>query len=531
MKTPFGSDDRGPRTGLRRMTAALLLGTALIGVPVGAVLTFDRPAVAQNQAEAPTSIVPAAPGSFAGLVRQVTPAVVNVSTTEHASAAQMADEDEDNGGGQMQRQFPPGSPFDQFFKRFFDEQQQGRRGPRGGNGGNGGGDANQVIHGAGSGFIIDPAGYIVTNNHVVKDADNITVTLNDGTVIPAKVVGTDEKTDLALLKIDTDKKLTTVEWGDSDAAQVGDWVVAVGNPFGLGGSVTAGIVSARGRDLHSGPFDDFLQIDAPINRGNSGGPSFDTSGKVIGINSAIYSPSGGSVGIGFAIPSNLAKTVIAQIREHGSVERGWLGVQIQSVTPEMAEALGLDKARGALVADVQDDSPALKAGLRQGDVITTYDGKPVGQLSDLPRLVADTTAGKTVPVEVLRNGKPETISVEIAKLPGSQQVASAEENGPAVDDQLGLSLSALTPKVRREFSVPDEVEGVLVTGIREDGPARETGVGPGDVIVRVGSESVKTPSEVAKQVKAAKEADRNAVMLLINRQGDQRFVALKLPKA
>ncbi|MGK9165301.1 DegQ family serine endoprotease [Inquilinus limosus] len=522
MKTPFGSDDRGPRTGLRRMTAALLLGTALIGVPVGAVLTFDRPAVAQNQAEAPTSIVPAAPGSFAGLVRQVTPAVVNVSTTEHPSASQMADEDE---GGRM-RQFPPGSPFDEFFKRFFDEQQPGRRGPRGG-----GGDSDPVIHGAGSGFIIDPAGYIVTNNHVVKDADNITVTLNDGTVIPAKVVGTDEKTDLALLKVDTDKKLTAVEWGDSDAAQVGDWVIAVGNPFGLGGSVTAGIVSARGRDLHSGPFDDFLQIDAPINRGNSGGPSFDTSGKVIGINSAIYSPSGGSVGIGFAIPSNLAKTVIAQIREHGSVQRGWLGVQIQQVTPEMADALGLDKARGALVADVQEDSPALKAGLHQGDVITSYDGKPVNQLSDLPRLVADTAAGKTVPVEVLRNGKTETISVEIAKLPASQQVASAEENGPAVDDQLGLSLSALTPKVRREYGVPDDVDGVLVTGTREDGPARETGVGPGDVIVRVGSEAVKTPSEVAKQVKAAKEADRNAVMLLINRQGDQRFVALKLPKA
>ncbi|WP_026870505.1 DegQ family serine endoprotease [Inquilinus limosus] len=525
MKTPLGSDDRGPRTGLRRMTAALLLGTALIGVPVGAVLTFDRPAVAQNQAEAPTSIVPAAPGSFAGLVRQVIPAVVNVSTTEHPSAAQMADEDE--GGGRM-RQFPPGSPFDEFFKRFFDEQQPGRRGPRGGGGG---GDSDQVIHGAGSGFIIDPAGYIVTNNHVVKDADNITVTLNDGTVIPAKVVGTDEKTDLALLKVDTDKKLTAVEWGDSDAAQVGDWVIAVGNPFGLGGSVTAGIVSARGRDLHSGPFDDFLQIDAPINRGNSGGPSFDISGKVIGINSAIYSPSGGSVGIGFAIPSNLAKTVIAQIREHGSVQRGWLGVQIQQVTPEMADALGLDKARGALVADVQDDSPALKAGLHQGDVITSYDGKPVNQLSDLPRLVADTAAGKTVPVEVMRNGKTETISVDIAKLPDSQQVASAEESGPAVDDQLGLSLSALTPKVRREYSVPDDVEGVLVTGIREDGPARETGVGPGDVIVRVGSEAVKTPSEVAKQVKAAKEADRNAVMLLINRQGDQRFVALKLPKA
>jgi serine protease Do len=532
MKTPYGSNDQGRKPGLRRMTAALLLGTALIGVPVGAILTFDRPAVAQSQNEATTSIVPVAPGSFAGLVRQVTPAVVNVSTVEHPAASRMADRDD---GGEMQ-QFQgqgQGSPFDQFFKRFFDEQQPGgRHGQRGGGGG--GDDADQVVHGAGSGFIIDPAGYIVTNNHVVKDADadKITVTLNDGTEIPAKVVGTDEKTDLALLKIDTDKKLTSVEWGDSDAAQVGDWVVAVGNPFGLGGSVTAGIVSARGRDLHSGPFDDFLQIDAPINRGNSGGPSFDTSGKVIGINSAIYSPSGGSVGIGFAIPSNLAKTVIAQIRDHGSVQRGWLGVQIQAVTPEMADALGLDKAKGALVADVQDDSPALKAGLKQGDVILTFDGKPVNQLSELPRLVADTAAGKTVPVEVLRNGKSETVQVDIAKLPNSQQqVASAEDNGPAVDDQLGLSLSALTPKVRREFSVPDEIEGVLVTGIREDGPARETGVGPGDVIVRVGSETVKTPSEVAKQVKVAKAADRSAVMLLINHQGDQRFVALKLPKA
>jgi serine protease Do len=523
MKTPFGSDDRGPRTGLRRFTAALLLGTALIGVPVGAILTFDHPAAAQSQSEAATSLVPSAPGSFAGLVRQVTPAVVNVSTIEHPQASPMAD----RRGGGGENGFPQGSPFDDFFKKFFDEQQPGGHGNRGG------GDGDEEIHGAGSGFIIDPAGFIVTNNHVVKDADpgKITVTLNDGTEIPAKVIGTDEKTDLALLKIDTDKKLTSVEWGDSDAAQVGDWVVAVGNPFGLGGSVTAGIVSARGRDLHSGPFDDFLQIDAPINRGNSGGPSFDTSGKVIGINSAIYSPSGGSVGIGFAIPSNLAKTVIAQIREHGSVERGWLGVQIQSVTPEMADALGLDKAKGALVADVQDDSPALKAGVKQGDVILSFDGKPVNQLSELPRLVANTEAGKTVPVELLRDGKTQTVQVDVAKLPNTQQVASADDSGPSVDDQLGLSLSALTPKVRREYSVPDEVEGVLVTGIREDGPAREIGVGPGDVIVRVGSETVKTPSEVAKQVKVAKAADRNAVMLLINHQGDQRFVAMKLPKA
>ncbi|WP_152613715.1 S1C family serine protease, partial [Inquilinus limosus] len=269
----------------------------------------------------------------------------------------------------------------------------------------------------GSGFIIDPAGYIVTNNHVVKDADEITVTLNDGTVLPAKVIGTDPKTDLALIKVKAGKPLTAVEWGDSDAAQVGDWVMAVGNPYGLGGTVTAGIVSARARDINANPLEDFLQIDAAINPGNSGGPSFDAGGKVIGINSEIYSPSGGSVGIGFAIPSNLAKSVIAQLREHGSVRRGWLGVQIQAVTPEMAEALGLGTAKGALVAEVQKGSPALKAGLRQGDVILSFAGKPVAQSKDLPRLVAEAPSGTTVPVQVLRDGKPKDLSVGIAVQP------------------------------------------------------------------------------------------------------------------
>ncbi|OWJ55848.1 hypothetical protein BWR60_35905 [Inquilinus limosus] len=310
------------------------------------------------------------------------PGVVNVAITGHEGPAQVADRD----GG------PLGGP------------GPGRRG-------------GQAIHGAGSGFIIDPAGYIVTNNHVVKDADAITVTLNDGTVLPAKVVGTDPKTDLALIKVKAGKPLTAVEWGDSDAAQVGDWVMAVGNPYGLGGTVTAGIVSARARDINSNPLEDFLQIDAAINPGNSGGPSFDAAGKVIGINSEIYSPSGGSVGIGFAIPSNLAKSVIAQLREHGSVRRGWLGVQIQAVTPELAEAAGLDSARGALVAEVQRNSPALKAGLRQGDVIVSFGGKPVAQSKDLPRLVAETASGATVPVQVLRDGKAKALSVDIVVQP------------------------------------------------------------------------------------------------------------------
>ncbi|WP_342240293.1 trypsin-like peptidase domain-containing protein [Inquilinus sp. OTU3971] len=376
MKSPLDADGRRP--GLRRMAAALLVGTALIGAPVGAVLAFGAPAVAQSQPApvVPAPLVTAASGSFAGLVHQVMPGVVNVSITGHEGPARIADRD----GGPRER-------------------------------------GGQAIHGAGSGFIIDPAGYIVTNNHVVKDADEITVTLDDGTVLPAKVVGTDPKTDLALIKVKADKTLTAVEWGDSDAAQVGDWVMAVGNPYGLGGTVTAGIVSARGRDINSNPLEDFLQIDAPINPGNSGGPSFDAGGKVIGINSEIYSPSGGSVGIGFAIPSNLAKTVIAQLREHGSVRRGWLGVQIQALTPELAEAAGLDSARGALVAEVQKNSPALKAGLHQGDVIVSFGGKPVAQSKDLPRLVAETATGTTVPVGVLRNGKARTLSVDIVLQP------------------------------------------------------------------------------------------------------------------
>ncbi|HMG50991.1 MAG TPA: trypsin-like peptidase domain-containing protein [Inquilinus sp.] len=384
MDTPFDSDNRGRRPRLRRMTAALLVGTALIGVPLGAVFAFDSPPAVQGK-PLETSLAPAASGSFAGLVHQVMPGVVNVSIAGHASPREVAD---------------------------------GAGGPRGGEG------SGHQFHGAGSGFVIDPAGYIVTNNHVVKDADDITVTFSDGTKLPAKVVGTDEKTDLALIKVKADRKLTAVEWGDSDAAQVGDWVVAVGNPFGLGDTVTAGIVSARGRDLNSNPLEDFLQIDAPINPGNSGGPSFDASGKVIGINSEIYSPSGGSVGIGFAIPSNLAKTVIGQIRDHGSVQRGWLGVQIQAVTPEIAAAVGLDKAEGVLVAAVQKNSPAQKAGLQQGDVILSFDGKPVGQIQALPRLVAATAAGDTVQVKVLRNGKTETVPVDIARLPKSDRVES-----------------------------------------------------------------------------------------------------------
>ncbi|HKO06722.1 MAG TPA: Do family serine endopeptidase, partial [Alphaproteobacteria bacterium] len=326
-----------------------------------------------------------APTSFAPLVKEVAPAVVNVSTTQKVSGGPMMD--------LPFQDLPEDSPFRQFFKHYFNGPGQGQ------------GESHPMLqHSLGSGFVIDPSGYVVTNNHVVGSATEINVKLSDGTTYNAKLVGRDERTDLALLKITADHALPAVAWGDSDKAQVGDWVMAVGNPFGLGGTVTAGIVSARGRDLHEGPYDSFIQTDAAINRGNSGGPMFNMDGQVIGINSAIYSPNGGSVGIGFAIPSALAKPVVEQLKEHGSVERGWLGVQIQEVTPDVAESLGLKAPAGALVAKVTKDSPSEAAGLRQGDVITRFNGKDIKELRDLTRSVADTRPGTNAPITIWRDG-------------------------------------------------------------------------------------------------------------------------------
>ncbi len=374
----------------------------------------------------------------------------------------------------------------------------------------------------GSGFIIDPSGLIVTNNHVVGNAEKISVILQDNSKHPGKVIGRDEKTDLALLQIDAGgKKLPFVAWGDSDNSKVGDWVMAVGNPFGLGGTVTAGIVSALGRNINEGPYDDFIQIDAPINRGNSGGPTFNLSGEVIGINTAIYSPSGGSVGIGFALPSNTAKNIIQQIR----------GVAIQSITPTIAKSLGMDPDQpvGALVASVTPNSPAVKAGIKPGDVIISAEGQPIKSVHDLPRLVAKAPIGKKFDLQVRRSGKEMTLSANIAELQeNQQQQASAAGNNtqPEKAASLGLQLSSIEPAMRRQFRIPKEVEGVVVTDVAADSPSAALGIEPGDVIESVDQQPVKTPQQAAQALQQA--SNKGNVLLLLNRHGTSQFVGLTI---
>jgi serine protease Do len=458
------------------------------------------------------SLAAPAPESFAPLAEKVTPAVVNISSVHQTAAGEMPE---------LPFEVPEGSPFEDFFRQFGGPGQRPRE-----------------IMGLGSGFIIDPSGYVVTNNHVVDDASGIKVTLPDGKQYDAKVIGTDPQTDLALLKIDAKTNLPAVEWGDSDALKVGDWVMAVGNPFGLGGSVTAGIISARSRDIHAGPFDDFLQVDAAINQGNSGGPTFDLNGRVIGINTAIASPTGGSVGIGFAIPSNLAKPIIQQLRETGRVERGWLGVQVQAVTPELASALGLGEPRGALVSDVIPNSPAARAQLKQGDVIIGFDGREVEEMRDLPRIVAETPADKQVELRVWRGGSEVKQNVTIAKQDErAQQMAlgeTPEQSAPgatASSETLGATLAPLTADLRQQYRISDDVKGVVVTGIESGGIAGEQGLREGDVIVSVDQQQVDSPEDVEKLAKAAKDQKKNAVLLLVNRGGNQLFVGLDVGEA
>jgi serine protease Do len=491
------------------------------GAMLAAVLALGLAAAPLVRAEEAPAASPAVQlPSFAPIVKRVMPAVVNISVTEKAAAGGF-DMEEDSGPDQGSPQGFPPSPFDEFLRRFF--QQQGR------------GGTSPIPEGKrialGSGFIIDPAGYVVTNNHVVENADGVTVIFQDNSRHPAKVIGRDAKTDLALLKIESKEPLPYVTWGDSNASEIGDWVLAVGNPFGLGGTVSPGVVSARGRDIHAGPYDDFLQIDASINRGNSGGPDFNLNGEVIGINTAIYSPNGGSVGIGFAIPSSLAKPVIDQLREHGKVERGWLGVQIQSVTPEIAKNLGLSREGGALVADVTKDSPAEKAGFKQGDVILSYDGHDIDKLRDLPIAVAQTPVGQSAQVKVWRKGAAATLSAKIAAMPENQpEVASREPEHPAGTTSMGLKLSTLTPELRRQAQVPKSVKGVLVTDVAPDSPLAEIGVTPGDVIVSINQQPVTTPKAAAEKLAAvrAQKGDNKTLLLLINRQGVNQYVALSV---
>ena len=464
-----------------------------------------------------------APESFADLAEKLLPTVVNISTTQTIQAPQGPQ------GPQARPdmpQVPPGSPFEEFFKDFFDRQRPDN-GPR-------------RAASLGSGFIIDADGYVVTNNHVIADADEITVILHDDTRHKAKLIGRDAKTDLALLKIEPGRKLVAAKWGDSTTARVGDWVVAIGNPFGLGGTVTAGIISAHQRDINAGPYDSFIQTDASINRGNSGGPMFNVNGEVIGINTAIFSPSGGSVGIGFAVPSSMAQRVVAQLREFGRTKRGWLGVRIQSVTDEIAESLQLGKPRGALVASVTEGGPAAKAQVEQGDVVIGFDGRPIDQMRELPRVVAETPIGKEVDLEVWRKGAAKKLRVTVGELEEAENaiLAAAPENqdkapgGPAPSKvaDLGLTLTPLDDRTRREFSIPETIQGVLVTEVDGAGPAAEKDLRPGDVIVEVSQETVTNPGQVANSVRSAKESGRRSVLLLVNRAGDLSFKAVRLGK-
>ncbi len=469
-----------------------------------------------------------APDSFADMAEKLLPAVVNIATTQKVSDASRSDPN-----------------LEELFKKFFDRQNRGDNGGSGNgdngdnsdNGGSGGGDnAPHEVTSLGSGFIIDPTGYIVTNNHVIDGAEEITVRLQNNTEYKAKLIGHDPKTDLALLKVDAPAPLPAVDWGDSDKARIGDWVLAIGNPLGLGGTVTAGIVSARQRDINAGPYDDFIQTDAAINRGNSGGPMFDMDGKVIGINTAIFSPSGGSIGIGFALPSSLAKGIIAQLRQFGHPRRGWLGVRIQSVTPELAEGLKMPKPMGALIAAVTDGGPADKAGIKQGDVVIRFNNQDIGEMRHLPLIVAETPFDTSVPVTVLRQGKEMNFQVKLGELDEAAETRQAgATDKPATPPKqpdkakavLGLSLAEMSEPLRQKFSIADEASGVVVLDVDAKSNAAIKGLKPGDVIVEVDQSSVATPADVEKRVAAAKANGFKVVTLLVYRQGDFQWVAVR----
>lgn len=495
------------------LVVSALAGGIALALAGAQFVTVGNAAPSQPAIPAIGSTTPISPPSFADIAARVTPAVVNVAVS--------GDLGEDADTPEMQvPDLPEGAPFNEFFKHFFEEHSMP---------GHGLGE-HKHIQGVGSGFIISPDGYIVTNNHVVDGADEVKVILTDGSHYKASVKGRDPKTDLAVLKINADKPLPYVEFGDSSQTRVGDWVLAVGNPYGLGGSVTAGIISARGRDIHSGPFDDYLQIDAPINRGNSGGPLFDANGRVIGVNTAIFSPSGGSIGIGFAIPASQAGPIVAQLEEHGQIERGWLGVEIQPVTQDVAASLGLKEPKGALVAGVVPDSPAAKGGLQPGDVILSIAGKGVDEFRMVPKTIADTHAGTRVILEVERKGNLENIPVVIGKTSDSDKVATVtgSEAAGSAQPKLGLYLAPLTPDAREALRLDPQTQGVLVAKVENGSPADQAGIRPGSVISMVGQQEVNAPEDVIKLVREAAKDKHPSVLLLVEKGGDRHFIAVHL---
>jgi serine protease Do len=460
------------------------------------------------------------PENIADTAEQVIDAVVNISTKQTVDIS--------NNGAMPQ--LPPGSPFEEFFEEF----NKNRRGQ--GTPGKPGGDATpRRVNSLGSGFIIDSAGLVVTNNHVIADADEVSVILNDGTTLKAEIVGRDTKTDLALLKVTPANPLKSVKFGDSDKLRLGEWVIAIGNPFSLGGTVTAGIVSARNRDIQSGPYDNYIQTDAAINRGNSGGPLFNLNGEVIGVNTAIISPSGGSIGIGFAVPSKTVVAVIDQLREFKEVRRGWLGVRIQQVTDEIAESLSVKPARGALIAGIDDKGPAKPAGIEPGDVVVKFDGKDIKEMRDLPKIVAETAVGKDVEVTIIRKGKEETKTVKLGRLDDAEKKVAAVtkdnavEDKPAIKKALGLDLANLTDDLRKKHKIKDKVKGVLITGVDANSPAAEKRLAPGMVIAEVQQQPVSNAADLQKRVDQLKKDGKKAVVLLVvSPDGDPSFVAIGL---
>ncbi|MGD0429580.1 MAG: trypsin-like peptidase domain-containing protein [Acetobacteraceae bacterium] len=469
------------------LAAALLASTALTGVALAQPGPVNPPAMA----------TPAILPDFSGLVAQVKPAVVSITTTISESQAE--------GPGVP---IPLPFPFSQMI-------------PRGGSG---------VHEARGSGFIIRQDGLIVTNYHVVKDGSAVSVTLDDGRELKAKVIGTDPRTDIAIVKVDAGKPLPFIQLGDSRDVRPGEWVVAMGNPFGLGGTVTAGIVSAVSRDIGSGPYDQFIQVDAPINQGNSGGPLFTQEGKVIGMNSAIFSPTGGSVGIGFAIPSNMIRTVSDQLAATGHVTRGFVGVGTQTVSGAMAKALHLPEASGALLASVASGSPAAKAGLEPGDVVESVNGQKITSPRDLAVTVASVTPGEEAKFQILRDGQDRDIEVKVGEQP-PEKTAHAQPDEPSARGQLGLALGSLTPDVRDQLNVPDGTQGALVRSVRSGSPADEAGLRPGDVIVGVGNQKVSSPSDATKAIAAAITAKSHAVALRVLRDGEVAFVGVTVGEA
>jgi serine protease Do len=508
-----------PRTALFCAAMALLAGAT--SLPSFAQ-TAPEPGVPGANAPAAPAVpqVPqAGPASVADLAEGLLGAVVNISTSQNVKGTE--------GQGTVPLpQAPEGSPFQDFFDEFFKDRE-------------GGGGGQQKVQSLGSGFVVDAEeGIVVTNNHVIADADEIEINFSDGSKLKAELVGTDTKTDIAVLKVDpTLKKLKAVKFGDSDKMRIGDWVMAIGNPFGLGGTVTVGIVSARNRDIDAGPYDDFIQTDAAINRGNSGGPLFNMYGEVVGINTAIISPSGGSIGIGFSIPAEMAIGVVSQLREFGETRRGWLGVRIQPVTDEIAESLGIKVAKGALVSGIIKGGPVDNGLIEVGDVIVKFDGKDIDESRELPLAVAESPVGKVVDVVVLRKGAEMTVKVTLGRLEEGEKLAEGENGAPAEEDGgpvatasiLGMTVGELTDEARSKFGIVADVSGVVVTEVAPDSAADERGIAAGDVITEIAQESVATPKDVLDRIAALKEQGRkNALLMLASKTGELRFVTIRM---